>query len=134
MVPMANQSALQTQPSRGVSMVLSFHDDRGIAVIDLTGGLDETRGAELGALFDRLLTEGRRQFVIDLKAVDFIDSAGLAMLVRCFKRVRSGVGNLALIAPQPSVRRIFELTRLDRSFDIHTDVAEAVQRFTGSQR
>lgn len=115
-------------------MVLPFHDDRGVAVIELTGGLDETCGAELGELFDRLMTEGRRQFIIDLRAVDFIDSSGLAMLVRCFKRVRSGVGNLALIAPQPSVRRIFALTRLDRSFDIHTDVAEAVQRFAGSQR
>jgi anti-anti-sigma factor len=115
-------------------MVLAFHDDHGVTVIDLSGGLDETRSAELGALFDRLLTEGRRLFVIDLRAVDFIDSAGLAMLVRCFKRVRSGVGNLALVALQPSVRRVFELTRLDRSFDILTDVTEAVQRFTGSQR
>jgi anti-anti-sigma factor len=115
-------------------MVLTFHDDRGVAVIALNGGLDETRGVELGQLFDRLMAEGRRQFVIDFKAVDFIDSAGLAMLVRCFKRVRSGVGNLSLIALQPSVRRIFEMTRLDRSFDIYTDVAEAVQRLPGVQR
>jgi anti-sigma B factor antagonist len=115
-------------------MVLTFYDDRGVTVIALNGGLDETRGVELGQLFDRLMAEGRRQFVLDLKAVDSTDSAGLAMLVRCFKRVRSGVGNLALIALQPSIRRIFEMTRLDRSFDIYTDVTEAVQRLVGSQR
>lgn len=114
-------------------MVPTCHDDRGVAVIDLSGGLDETRGAELWQLFDRLLTEGRRQFVIDLQAVDFIDSAGLAMLVRCFKRLRHGTGNFSLTAPQPSVRRIFELTRLDRTFDIHTDVTEAIQRLAGTQ-
>lgn len=114
-------------------MALTFHDDRGVVVVDMTGELNGMCGAELGQLFDRLLADGRRQFVVDLEAVNFIDSAGLSMLVRCFKRVRSSAGNLSLTAPQPSVRHVFALTRLDRSFDIHTDVAEAVRRFTGSQ-
>lgn len=114
-------------------MDLTYHDDRGVTVVEILGALNGSCGAELKQLCERLWAEGRRQFVIDLKAVDFIDSIGLSMLVRCFKWIRGATGCISLTALQPSIRRIFELTRLDRSFDIFTDVSEAVQNFTGKQ-
>jgi anti-sigma B factor antagonist len=112
-------------------MDLTYHEDRGVTVVKIAGDLDAAGGGELGQVFDRLLTENHRRFVIDLKAVEFIDSAGLSMLVRCFKRVRSGAGALWLAALQPPVRRVFEITRLDRAFDIDRDVHAALQRLTG---
>jgi anti-sigma B factor antagonist len=114
-------------------MDLTYHDDRGVAVVEILGALNGSCGAELKQLCERLWAEGRRQFVIDLKAVDFIDSIGLSMLVRCFKWIRGATGRISLTTLQPSIRRIFELTRLDRSFDIYADVSEAVQNFTGKQ-
>jgi anti-anti-sigma regulatory factor len=48
--------------------------------------------------------------------------------VRLFKQVRGHGGRLGLAALQPPVRHVFELTRLERSFDLYPDVAEALRR------
>jgi anti-sigma B factor antagonist len=75
--------------------------------------------------------EGRWRLVIDLGKVGFMDSSGLATLVRYYKRARSNRGDICLASLQPPVRRVFQLTRLDRVFDLHPDVAKAVQQFAG---
>lgn len=114
-------------------MDLTFHDKHGVAVVCIVGELDDMHSKELGQLFDRLLAEGRRQFVIDLKGVGFIDSSGLAMLVRCFQRARRSAASLSLADLTLPVLRTFELTRLDRAFDIRADVAEAIRHWTGKE-
>jgi anti-sigma B factor antagonist len=114
-------------------MDLTFSDEHGVAVVRIVGELDDMHSKELGQLFDRLLAEGRRQFVIDLKGVEFIDSSGLAMLVRCFQHARRSAASLSLADLKPPVLRTFELTRLDRAFDIRADVAEAIRYRTGKE-
>jgi anti-sigma B factor antagonist len=106
-------------------MDITVHDDGGTMVIAVAGELEAIRGSELGQVCDRLLAEGRRKFVIDLKDVAFVDSSGLSTLIRCLKRVRSNAGNLILTNLQSPVRRVIELTRLDRAFDIQTDILPA---------
>jgi len=61
--------------------------------------------------------------------VEFIDSSGLAAFVRLFKRVRIGEGDVRLCGLRPEVFKIFELTRLNRVFDIFETRAEAVGSF-----
>jgi anti-anti-sigma factor len=114
-------------------MDLIFYDEHGVAVVRIVGELDDMHSKELGQLFDRLLAEGRRQFVIDLQGVEFIDSSGLAMLVRCFQHARRSAASLSLADLKPPVLRTFELTRLDRAFDIRADVAEAIRYRTGKE-
>ncbi|GIX47314.1 MAG: anti-sigma factor antagonist [Candidatus Tectimicrobiota bacterium] len=112
-------------------MGLSVHEEQGVAVVEVSGELDAAHHSELGDTIERLLTQGQRRVVLDLHDVPFIDSMGLATLVRCFKRVRSGAGRLALASLQPAVRRVLELTRLDRAFDVHGDVSEAIRHMSG---
>ncbi len=58
---------------------------------------------------------GCRAMTIDLSAVDFMDSSGLAVLVSIHKRL-AGQGGLDLVGLGPRLRRLFELTRLDQVF------------------
>jgi anti-anti-sigma factor len=113
-------------------MECTFRDAQGVAIIEITGGLDAVHGARLEQLLDRLLTEGRRHFVVDLKRVDGIDSPGLAALVRGFNYVRRSAGTLCLVHLQPPVQYILALMRLDRVFESRTDVAAAVQCCLGT--
>jgi anti-sigma B factor antagonist len=112
-------------------MELTVHEDHGVTVVMVSGEVDAGNSAQLGEELDRLLSEGRRRLVIDLGKVGFMDSSGLATLVRYYKRARSNSGDICLASLQPPVRRVFQLTRLDRVFDLHPDVAKAVQRFGG---
>jgi anti-sigma B factor antagonist len=109
-------------------MDIDVRDEGKITLVRLAGDLDAASGPRLTEELDRLWGEGRRQFVLDLDGVPFIDSAGLSALVRLFKRVRGQVGRLGLAALQPAVRRVFELTRLERAFEVYPDVAEALRR------
>jgi len=61
-------------------------------------------------------TGGR--IVLDMGAVDFIDSSGLGAIVAAMKAMREGV-RLELAALQPKVVKVFRLTRMDEVFVIH---------------
>lgn len=87
------------------------------AVITLNGPFDAAATKEAREIFSSLLDEGKREFVIDLEDVDFIDSSGLGALVGFLKKVRIGEGNLKLRGVKRPIQKIFELTHLDRVFE-----------------
>ncbi|RME46511.1 MAG: anti-sigma factor antagonist [Chloroflexi bacterium] len=100
-----------------------------VAVVAVAGQVEAATAPQLREQFDGLLGDGEQNFVIDLSGVTFMDSSGLATLVQLFKRVRIGHGDVRLCGLQPEVQRIFELTRLDRVFDLFPDRVEAVASF-----
>jgi anti-sigma B factor antagonist len=51
--------------------------------------------------------------------VEFIDSTGLSVLLNGLRRVNRQRGRMALVCTNPTVLRLFEITRLDATFDIH---------------
>ena len=103
--------------------------ENGIVVIAVKGEIDVETSPQLRECFDKLLAEGEHNYVIDMGGVDFIDSSGLAALVMLFKRVRIGEGDVKLCCIKPEILKIFELTRLNRVFDIFDTRAEAVESF-----
>ena len=80
--------------------------------------------AELLALFE----QGKRNILIDLQDVRFIDSSGLGALVSGFKNAITNQGSLKLASLQPQVKSMFELTRLHRVFDIYPTPADVPEQ------
>jgi anti-sigma B factor antagonist len=81
----------------------------------------------LRARLDELLAAGVCHFIIDLSAVPFIDSAGLAALVNLLKRARQAGGDARLVVPQDeAARRILHLTKFDRVFALFETVEQAL--------
>jgi anti-sigma B factor antagonist len=115
-------------------MELTVHDNHGVTVVKVSGEMDAGNSTQLGEVLDHLLTEGIRKLVIDLGKVGFMNSSGLATLVRYYKRARSNCRDISLAALQPAVRQVFQLNRLDRVFELQPDVAKAVQRFIGPEQ
>ena len=64
--------------------------------------------------------------ILDLSQTAFLTSAGLAVLSQLNKRARELDGEVRLAGCTPDVRRVIELVRFDRVFDLHGDVAAAV--------
>jgi anti-sigma B factor antagonist len=115
-------------------MELSVHENHRVTVVKVSGEMDAGNSTQLGEELDHLLAEGSRKLVIDLGKVGFMNSSGLATLVHYYKLARSNCGDISLAALQPPVRQVFQLSRLDRVFDLQPDVARAVQGFTGPQQ
>ena len=87
-------------------------------VIGLTGDIDLYTAPELKSELNRLIDAGARRIVVDLTAATFIDSTTLGVLLGALKRFRPSGGELALVCSDPNIRRVFEITLLDRVFAI----------------
>jgi anti-sigma B factor antagonist len=77
-----------------------------------------------------LIDGGRRNVLLDLRNVGFVDSAGLGAIVAAIKHIGRD-GELKVCGAQPTVRSMFELTRLHRIISIFASESEGVARFAG---
>ncbi len=96
-----------------------------VPVIELEGEVDVYTAPQLKQQMITLLESGTKQMVVDLTKVDYFDSTALGVLIGGLKRIRERDGNLSLICPNPRIRRVFEITGLDKIFDIYSSADEA---------
>jgi anti-sigma B factor antagonist len=68
-------------------------------------------------------------YVIDLKQVDFMDSAGLGTLIAVLKRITERGGDMKVACLQKKPRMVFEITRAYKVFEIYDTVEEALIGF-----
>jgi len=73
------------------------------------------------------LVEGPVKMVMDLSAVQFVDSSGLGGILSCLRQITSGGGTLVLCSMSKPVRVLFELVRMHRIFDIVNTREEALK-------
>ena len=99
-------------------------------VVVLGGEVDLYTAPELKQELHRLVAEGATRVVIDMTQTTFIDSTTLGVLLSVVKRVRPEGGTVVLVCPDRNVRRIFEITLLDRVFAIF-DSREAALEHLG---
>ena len=78
---------------------------------------------------NRRIAEGAKNIIVDLSAVEFIDSSFLGVLIAGLKKAILEDGDIKICGLQPQVENIFELTRLNRSYDIFDSVEEAKLSF-----
>jgi anti-sigma B factor antagonist len=95
------------------------------------GHLDIEVAAEFRHALIELIDEGQNQLIIDLGAVQFIDSAGLGALVSALKKLKAlkQNGDIRLANVQPPVAALLEIIRLHRVFSSYPSVEQAVQSF-----
>jgi anti-sigma B factor antagonist len=96
--------------------------DPATAVIEVGGEIHVTTAPELSHVLNTAIDAGRTRLVLDLGGVMFIDSTGLAVLLNALRRVDA----LALVCTNPTVLRLFEITKLDTTFAIYDEVAPAL--------
>jgi anti-sigma B factor antagonist len=97
-------------------------------VISVTGEIHVTTAPEFSTRLNDAIAAGARGVVIDMSGVEFIDSTGLSVLLNGLRRVTRADGKLALVVTNPTVLRLFEITRLDTTFDIQTTRDGALSR------
>jgi anti-sigma B factor antagonist len=101
---------------RDGKIILSLKEER----------LDAHNSGELKDRILKLFEEGGRDLVIDLCDVKFIDSSGLGALLSGHKSALQRSAGFALAGLQPRVKSMFELTRLQRVFEIYPGLREAL--------
>jgi anti-sigma B factor antagonist len=103
-------------------------------VVDIVGRLALADGtAAVRDVIQSLAEQGKKHIVLNLAAVNFVDSSGLGELVRTHASVRSHGGQLKLVNPSKHVHDLLKMTKLDRVLDIEQDEASALNSFEPGQ-
>jgi len=101
--------------------------DAGTAIIALSGEVDLYTAPELKEELVRVIDAGARGVVVDLSRTTFIDSTTLGVLISGVKRLRPNGGSVELVVTDENIRKIFEITGLDRVFLLHDERRAALR-------
>jgi len=105
-----------TVENRDAISVLSIGEER----------IDAHNSQQLKEFLLQQLEQGNKQLIVQLEKVRFIDSSGLGALLAGLKNAALKSGSLKLANMQPQVLSMFELTRLNRVFEIYANADEAL--------
>jgi anti-sigma B factor antagonist len=100
-------------------------DDRTV-VVDVEGEIHVSTAPEFSTLLNSVVDDGHSSLVLDLTGVMFIDSTGLSVLLNALRQITRAGGRMAVVCSNPTVLRLFEITRLDTTFDIHAELESAL--------
>lgn len=101
-----------------MDLTLATREEDGRAVIAVGGEIDVYTAPRLRDRITELVGQGHYDLVIDLEAVEFLDSTGLGVLVGGLKKVRAHDGSLELVCSQERLLKIFRITGLAKVFVI----------------
>src|SRR5436190_8090985 len=123
-----SEDALRRLPMK---MTASTRLVGGVTIVDLSGRIVLGEGsAGLRDLLRKLVSEGIKKILLNLRNVDYIDSSGLGELVSAFTSLRSQGGELKLLNLTKRVRALLQITKLLTVFDITDDEATSVKSFS----
>jgi len=108
-------------------MQVNQAEKNGVLVFYMSGEIDINTAPQVKKTFDRVIANKSEKVILNFKDVTYIDSSGLATLVEILKGLRSYGGKLKLSNLSTKVKNLFEITKLEKLFDIVPEEEEAVK-------
>jgi anti-sigma B factor antagonist len=101
-----------------------------VTVLDLSGKITIGEGSvQLREAVRGLLERGKKQVLINLGGVDYVDSSGIGELVSCFTTTKNQGGQLKLLNLTKKIKDLLQITKLLTVFETFDDEAEAIRSF-----
>jgi anti-sigma B factor antagonist len=109
-----------------VDLTLETRQADDVTVVAVGGEIDVYTAPKLRDKITELVGEGHYHLLVDMAAVEFLDSTGLGVLVGGLKKVRAHEGSLDLVCNQDRLLKIFRITGLAKVFVIHESAEAAL--------
>ncbi len=110
-------------------MQIRFENKDGIMICAAEGDIDINTSPQVKKSFDKVMKDKNAKVLINLQKVEYIDSSGLATLVEILKNIKNYGGKLKISNLSNKVRSLFEITKLEKLFDIADSQDEALKNF-----
>jgi anti-sigma B factor antagonist len=102
-----------------------------IVIIDLNGRITLGEGCQsVGELIHELIAKDRKKILLNLADVNFIDSAGIGTLTKCFVAAKRNGGAVKLVHLTTKIRDLLQITNLYTVFEVFSDEQTAVRSFS----
>lgn len=110
-------------------MTLQTYQIGDVTVVRVPGpNLDISNAGEFRAAMSTILQDATK-VVLDLDAVEFLDSSGLGTFISCLRQLNAAGGDLKLARMRKPVSDLFKLVRMHRVFDISDTPEQAAAVF-----
>jgi anti-sigma B factor antagonist len=109
--------------------------DDGVRAFTVRGELDMNTAPELERQLNDALSDPDASIMLDLSACEFIDSTGIALIVRAWQQLDGngdGGGHLVLCCVNHQVRRLLKITGVEGSISMHEQRDAALAELRGS--
>ena len=100
-----------------------------VVICHINGDIDINSSPDIRKTFAELTASYQKKIVINLAEVSYIDSSGLATLVEMLKKIKSYGGKLRLSNLADKVKGLFEITKLEKIFEIYETAEQAIAGF-----
>lgn len=100
-----------------------------VTVCYIAGDIDINSAPMIKKHFERIISGKKPRIVINFKDVSYIDSSGLATLVEFLKHIKLFNGKLKLSNMSQKIKSLFEITKLEKLFEIKQEEQEAISSF-----
>ena len=114
-------------PHPGVAATIEWPNRR-TAVLTPAGEIDLHLAADLRRELLGAVADGAETVIVDMAATTFVDSMTLGVLLGAARRLQQRGGELRIACVDPNIRRIFEITLLDRVFALYPSLDDALGR------
>lgn len=100
----------------------------GILVFSIKGQIRISTQEECRENFNKLIKENStKRVVLNLSDVGYMNSAGIGMIVECFRKFSDNGGKIVLCGLVSDIAKLFEITQLDKFIEIYQNEEEAIQ-------
>lgn len=110
-------------------MAVKIENKNGLSVCYVEGEVDINSSPAIKKSFDKLIAARTPKIIINLSKVTYVDSSGLATLVEILKNMKAYGGRLRLTNMSSKIKSLFEITKLEKLFEIMADEADAISTF-----
>jgi len=110
--------------------VLNEENRDGVIYFELEGMLDAHNFETLEALFEKHFEKAIYRFVIDIKRLTYVSSAGAGVFIGAVGTCQDNDGNIVLVQPSQEVKEIFELLGVYQIFPVVQARTQAMEVFT----
>ena len=108
---------------------IAITEMNGIPIINLDGEVDLYSTDQITTAIRKLVGEEKRNMIIDLKQVPYVDSSGLGSFISNMRFLKDQDGDLKFIHPTEKVINLLRLTKLNTILEIYDSAEEALQKF-----
>lgn len=107
-------------------MTYTISEQKEVKVLEINRLLNEYENKVILDEVDECIQSGKRDFIIDLAHLEFMNSVGINFLISMMKKSKVSGGHLALVNAPNQVVKLLEITKLKTMFQLKPSIEEAL--------
>jgi len=110
-------------------MQINEKNTNGVTILVVDGDIDLNSSPTMRQKFDELIEKNISKIIINFQDVSYIDSSGLATVIEMLQRLKKSQGQLRLANLSEKLKNLFEITKIDKLFQMYSSEEEALKDF-----